>query len=204
MSKISNIVKSRLIDGDSLPEWYEKRLEICNKCSFNSLNVENKDKSFLRKGWELLAGVHCTSIKCGCTISEKAKIAEEECDEGFWSKEISETNRKIGIEVISKDMVNFSYLDDNPVLDYGVIKYKSNSTINVQLLSKKYLETVVSSSCGCTTPKLKENDRGYLLNITYDTKRLGAFSKNITITFINKGVQEVLTIKIKGTVTNTI
>ena len=103
--------------------------------------------------------------------------------------------------------MNLFYEGDTIVLDYGVIKYASNSSVNLQLITEKYTSHTVTKQCGCTVPKLKENDRGYILNITYDTKRLGTFEKNVNIQFINnnnnKLERENLTVKIKGTVSNT-
>lgn len=197
MSKFTNIIKSRFKDKE---DFYFERLETCLSCDKWSLN-SGESKGSLYELASFGKG-HCNLCGCG---EHKLRMPLEECPLGKWkAQEGLKNERKIDIELLSKDMVDISYIEDIPVLDYGVIKYKSNSAINVQLLSQKYTETVVKSSCGCTVPKLKENDKGYLLNITYDTKRLGSFSKHITITFINKGVQDVLTIKIKGIVTNTI
>ncbi len=60
--------------------------------------------------------------------------------------------------------------------------------------------TRVQASCGCTVPKKPENpimpgDKGKI-EVSYDTKRLGGFSKIITI-FSNAN-NERKTIKIKG------
>lgn len=199
-----NIIKSVFIDGESLPQWRENRLSKCSTCVYNSKNVENKN--IFRKGYQAIGGAHCTV--CNCILENKTKVAEEECPKGFWKKEnVEQVGNKIQVEVAIEEIVTLSNVNDIVVLDYGIIKYKSNSAINVQLVTEKYTTNSISSSCGCTVPKLKENDRGYILNITYDTKRLGAFEKNVTIQFINnidnKLERENLTVKIKGTVSNT-
>ena len=58
----------------------------------------------------------------------------------------------------------------------------------------------ITSSCGCTVPKKPENpimpgEKGEI-KVSYDTKRVGGFSKSITITSNTKNAVKV--IKIKG------
>jgi len=58
----------------------------------------------------------------------------------------------------------------------------------------------IKSSCGCTVPKKPENpimpgEKGEI-KVSYDTKRVGGFSKSITITSNTKNAVKV--IKIKG------
>ena len=58
----------------------------------------------------------------------------------------------------------------------------------------------IKSSCGCTVPKKPENpimpgEKGEI-KVSYDTKRVGGFSKSITITSNAKNAVKV--IKIKG------
>lgn len=187
----------------NMPDWYYKRLEMCSSCDKNSGNQEKisfKDRIRISHNFG-----KDSCLICSCSVFDKSSDPIEECPIGKWkAQETAERSKKIDIEVLSKEMVTLYYEKDIPILDYGIIKYKSNSAINIQILTDKYLSTSISSSCGCTVPKLKENDKGYLLNITYDTKRLGAFTKNINITFINKGVQDKLTLKITGTVANNI
>jgi hypothetical protein len=59
----------------------------------------------------------------------------------------------------------------------------------------------VQTSCGCTTAKKPEapvapKDKGEI-SVKYDTKRVGAFVKTITVT---TNVEEPITLTIKGTV----
>lgn len=68
MINILNIVKSRFIDGEKLPEWYEQRLQICSVCPLNSKNIEQKDKSVARKGRGILFIKSTTVYKVGDTL----------------------------------------------------------------------------------------------------------------------------------------
>ena len=54
-------------------------------------------------------------------------------------------------------------------------------------------------SCGCTVPQwpkepIKPGETG-IIKTTYDTKRIGAFTKTVTITSNAKTAEKVLTIK---------
>lgn len=62
--------------------------------------------------------------------------------------------------------------------------------------------TRVQASCGCTVPKKPEEpvmpgEKGKI-EVSYDTKRLGGFSKSITI--FSNAINERKLIKIKGIV----
>ncbi|WP_407557391.1 DUF1573 domain-containing protein [Winogradskyella sp. 4-2091] len=62
--------------------------------------------------------------------------------------------------------------------------------------------TKVKTSCGCTVPNyskapIQPGDQGEL-EIKYDTKRLGAFTKTITVTSNAEGGNKIL--KIKGNI----
>ena len=60
----------------------------------------------------------------------------------------------------------------------------------------------IKSSCGCTVPKKPENpimpgEKGEI-KVSYDTKRVGGFSKSITITSNTKNAVKVIKIKRDG------
>ena len=62
----------------------------------------------------------------------------------------------------------------------------------------------IKSSCGCTVPKKPENpimpgEKGEI-KVSYDTKRIGGFSKQITI--LSNAITARKIIKIKGLVSN--
>ena len=199
MSKIVNIIKSNFIKGESLPEWYEKRLEICSKCQFNSKNVGQEEKSIGRKGWELIAGAHC--LKCGCTVSKKSKIEEEFCPEGYWKKESSNKIDTLTISTQS-NKVKFYYENNTKkyIVDYGIIPYKYDSNIDLLIEEKDLKDVKIKTSCGCTVANTKNTPEGIVLGVKYDTLRVGEFYKNISIKYNKNNKEGQITITIKGEV----
>lgn len=91
------------------------------------------------------------------------------------------------------------------VINYGTVKQNSDglrvftftNTGNAPLLITK-----VKTTCGCTVPSYSKapilpGENGEL-KIKYDTKRLGAFTKTITVTSNSEGGNKIL--KIKGNI----
>ncbi len=101
---------------------------------------------------------------------------------------------------------NVAIIDfETEVIDYGTIAQNSDgmriftftNTGNAPLIISK-----VKTSCGCTVPAYSKEailpgSEGQL-EIKYDTKKLGAFSKTITVISNAKQVQKIL--KIKGNI----
>ena len=93
------------------------------------------------------------------------------------------------------------------VIDYGIIEngedgakiFEFKNTGNAPLIFSR-----IFSSCGCTIPKKPEKpilpgEKGEI-KVSYDTKRLGGFSKAITIFSNAKSARKM--VKIKGYVEN--
>jgi hypothetical protein len=118
MKKIKNIAKAFI---NSLPEgeqFYEKRLEICNGCEFNSKNIPN-EKLTITDRIKISTGIcdnnnHCTA--CGCCIERKCSVKEETCglasigETPKWGPVtiLSEHDERITVENLSEETVNFS------------------------------------------------------------------------------------------------
>jgi hypothetical protein len=98
---------------------------------------------------------------------------------------------------------------EKEIIDYGKILKKSNgertfiftNTGNAPLIIKN-----IQSSCGCTIPKKPEHpimpgEKGKI-EVSYDTKRPGGFSKAITIYSNAKNSKKI--IRIKGFVSDDI
>ncbi|MFT4611287.1 MAG: hypothetical protein ACJA1H_001966 [Glaciecola sp.] len=89
------------------------------------------------------------------------------------------------------------------VVDYGTITQNSDGTRLFSFTNTgdaPLLITNVKTSCGCTVPSYSKaailpGETGEL-NIKYDTKRLGAFTKTVTVTSNSEGGNKIL--KIKG------
>lgn len=117
---------------------------------------------------------------------------------GISCKQSSEKEQKI-----SKDAPEISF--DKLEHDYGTIDFESNSDIEFVFTNKGKEPLVLSnvrSSCGCTIPEwpkepLKKGESA-AIKVKYDTKRIGAFTKSITVYSNAKNSPVVL--KIKGKV----
>ena len=91
------------------------------------------------------------------------------------------------------------------VIDYGTIIQNSNGTRLFTFTNTgdaPLLITKVNTTCGCTVPKYSKASimPGSVgeLEIKYDTKRLGAFTKTVTVISNAVGGNKIL--KIKGNI----
>ena len=92
---------------------------------------------------------------------------------------------------------------EKETIDYGKISKGSNGErvfIFTNTGTQPLIIKNIQSSCGCTVPKKPEKpimpgEKGEI-KVSYDTKRVGGFSKAITIFSNAKNVRKV--IKIKG------
>ena len=92
---------------------------------------------------------------------------------------------------------------EKEIIDYGKIAKGDNGErifVFTNIGDKPLIIKNIQSSCGCTVPKKPEKpimpgEKGEI-KVSYDTKRLGGFSKSITIFSNAKSPRKV--IKIKG------
>tara|TARA_B100000508_G_C11325134_1_gene211444 strand:- start:208 stop:627 length:420 start_codon:yes stop_codon:yes gene_type:complete len=94
---------------------------------------------------------------------------------------------------------------ESTTIDYGVVAQNSDGTRTLSFTNTGDAPLVISkvkSSCGCTVPSysktpVQPGEKGEV-TVSYDTKRLGKFTKTITIT--SNAEQPVHTFTIKGEV----
>lgn len=204
MRKLTNIVKSRFIKGESLPQWYEDRLLICSMCELNSNNIDNKDKSSLRKGWEFIAGAHCTHPKCGCTISEKSKIEEESCPIDKWGSVESNklTSQSHTVENKTPDKAKLGKEGIYYYLDLGSMEYGENKEVLLSLNLDNAKNIKASGSCGCLTVNTKTEENITELTIKYNTSLVGKIQgKTVRVDYIKNGINNQITFLVRGSVT---
>ena len=94
---------------------------------------------------------------------------------------------------------------ETDIVDYGTIEQNSNGTRLFILTNKgnaPLIITKVKTRCGCTVPSYPKEPippgEQAQLEIHYDTKRLGSFSKTVTVFSNANEAKKVL--KITGTV----
>ncbi len=91
---------------------------------------------------------------------------------------------------------------ENDVHDYGTIKVGADGTCEFKFKNTGKDPLIISAakgSCGCTVPTypkepIMANQTG-TIKVHYDTKRVGAFTKTVTITSNAKTESKVITIK---------
>lgn len=94
---------------------------------------------------------------------------------------------------------------EKEVHDFGTIPYGGNGTYDFKFSNTGKSPLIISNargSCGCTVPKWPKEPVGKgqsgSINVQYDTKRPGPFTKTVTISSNAKSATKVITIK--GTV----
>ncbi len=91
---------------------------------------------------------------------------------------------------------------ENEIHDYGTIKQGANGICEFKFKNTGKDPLVISNargSCGCTVPTwpkepIMKGETG-IIKVSYDTKRVGAFTKTVTLNSNAKSDTKVLTIK---------
>ena len=91
---------------------------------------------------------------------------------------------------------------ESDVHDFGTIEYGGNGVYNFKFSNTGKSPLIISNargSCGCTVPKWPKEPiikgESSEINVSYDTKRPGPFTKTVTITSNAKTASKVITIK---------
>jgi hypothetical protein len=91
---------------------------------------------------------------------------------------------------------------DSELHDYGTIKQGADGTYEFKFVNTGNEPLVINSargSCGCTVPTYPkepiQKGQTSVIKVSYDTKRVGAFTKTVTIESNAKTSPKILTIK---------
>jgi hypothetical protein len=91
---------------------------------------------------------------------------------------------------------------ESDVHDFGTIKQGDNGTCEFKFTNTGKTPVIISNakgSCGCTVPDWPKEPikpgQSSSIKATYDTKRIGAFTKTVTVSSNAKEATKVLTIK---------
>ena len=94
---------------------------------------------------------------------------------------------------------------ETEVIDYGTIDYDSDGNRTFTFTNRGRSPIIIAdikSSCGCTVPKYSKKPilpgEASTIDVKYSTKRVGAFSKTITIN--SNAFEGRKTLRIKGNV----
>lgn len=113
---------------------------------------------------------------------------------------LAQTEKKEEAQPVNKKAPEITFVKN--LHDFGEIPNKGDGTYEFEFKNtgKEPLTiTNVRTSCGCTTPfwpkePINKGKTG-VIKVKYDTKRVGNFTKTITVTSNAKNSTEVLTIK---------
>jgi archaellum component FlaG (FlaF/FlaG flagellin family) len=122
---------------------------------------------------------------------------------GFITLAINAQEKKLVEKVQDPNAPVFKF--DSEIIDYGKIEVNADGVrvFRFKNIGKSPLIiTKIKSSCGCTVPKkptdpILPGETGEI-EVKYDTKRLGGFSKMITVT--SNASEAVKRLRIKGIV----
>ena len=204
---ISDILKSKFSNKDNLPSWYQRRLEICSTCEWNSDNKLKSEQTTEEKAWVLANLGQPTCLACKCEIAAKDSIPHAVC--GLQTKGLkpkwgavqtfaeSSTENIINI---STTPIKMSTLGNEIILDYGIIPIGEPTDVQLLIVDKedKMTNISASASCGCTVPKLEKKGKEITLKISYDTKREGDFTKTVILSYIKNSINIERIFKITG------
>jgi len=209
LEKLRVIAKAKFSDKSNLGNWYQKRLDICESCPFNSKNKEEltlRDKAVVAMN---MGNPSC--LACTCEIAAKASVRAEQCglakinQEPLWEAlpevEVSKFS-DITIENLTPNIANMS-IGDKVILDYGIKKQGANTLIEISLRDKdnKITRVDTRSGCGCTVAKPTKRGETYFVTIKYDSTRMGKIDKSVTFIVDTVGRKIQFIAEIKGTIT---
>ena len=107
----------------------------------------------------------------------------------------------IKIKLLSEDKARLEKIENIYWIYYNTLPYKGNSTI--QLSIDGCFENIkLKIGCqACTQASISKSEGNkHTLEITYDTKNIGNFTKTVTFFHTKNGKEESTTFKITGTV----
>ena len=212
VKQIANAFINPLPTGE---EWYEKRLEICNGCEYNSANIDSEKLTFGAK-LKIQSGLcdngnHCTA--CGCCIERKCGSRVSEC--GLVELKMEPKWKALDIELDSSDFY-LEYEGTDAILTTGNVNGREEFLFDFGQSSANVLKTEFKIknknpfdvikyevSCGCTHPEViqKETENSYniLVNLSTLKFREGLNEKTITFFFDTKnGKEEVIIIRYRS------
>lgn len=102
------------------------------------------------------------------------------------------------IELINKDIAEFTKEGNNHILNYGYRKKGANLLSYLRIETEEKNLNIVAT-CPCTTINKTSTDYGYEVNLEYDSKRLNSFSKVLKVVANEKILAEIT---LRGTILN--
>ena len=107
----------------------------------------------------------------------------------------------IKIKLLSEDKARLEKIENIYWIYYNTLPYKGNSTIQLEVEVDSDSQRIKIGCMACTTSNISKSEGNkHTLEITYDTKNIGNFTKTVTFFHTKNGKEEATTFKITGTV----
>lgn len=106
------------------------------------------------------------------------------------------------VKILSEDKARVEKIDTLYWIYFNNLKYKQDSTIQVEIEVEIDSARLKVGCQACTTAKiLGSEENKHTLEITYDTTNIGDFTKTVTFFYTKNEVENSIVMKIQGTVT---
>ena len=210
LQKIKNIVEGFTSKEPTEESWYQRRMEICGGCEYNSHNIEKSKLSSVTKiKLETICKDDFVCTACGCCGSKKARVPDSVCGkvelglEPEWGpiEIMSEVDKNLTVSTNDDSMMISNkdrkvYLTRRFRTEEKVIKFK------LFVEHKKKLKVIsVEAGCSCTVAKHVElTDKKSSVDLSISTKGFkGAASERSVLVkyFLTQSRSEELNIVLR-------
>jgi hypothetical protein len=105
------------------------------------------------------------------------------------------------VKIVSKDKARVEKIDTLYWIYFNELKYKQDSTIEVEIEVDIDSARVKPGCLSCTKARILGSvGNKHLLEINYDTTNIGDFTKTVTFFYTKNEVENSIVMKITGTV----
>lgn len=105
------------------------------------------------------------------------------------------------VKILTEGKARVEKIDTLYWIYFNNLKYKQDSTIQVEIEVEIDLARVKVGCASCTTAKIIGSvGNKHILEITYDTTNIGDFTKTVTFFYTKNEVENNVVMKIQGTV----
>ena len=92
ITKIKSIVQGKyrtlITPQEKIPEWVQKRRDICSHCPFNTKNTPIFKRGYRWYYINFLNTFRKACYICTCSINDKTFSELESCPKGFWNSKM--------------------------------------------------------------------------------------------------------------------
>ena len=170
--KIKRIFQAFTEESDLPDEIVKERLDICSKCPFNTLNIDNKELTLIQRQKKIINDF-CT--KCGCFIDKKTSRAGESCglesvgEKPKWNRVVLKTvdSSDLNLQNLTYNICDMKISEMKDSYELDLYSFNSFDTaIELEILDKDVSEVTLKPYCSCTVVNvINENIFSIFLNV---------------------------------------